>query len=358
MYWFVTVTTGSPWDCAPTPYGSVTSTRIKIAAGKKTPLIECARAAAMLILIVLRRARRKRMMTKKNEPLTGSHPLLPNLDQEIIEEMLLRIGASSVEELFSDIPSDIRLKRGLRLPEGQSESVVRRDLQSRLASNKTPPNSLCFLGGGVWPHYIPAAVESVVSRQEFYTSYTPYQPEISQGMLQALFEYQSLMCDLLRMEACNSSMYDWASAAGEAARMASKVTGRRRFLLCGDIGPTRLEVIRAYVSPMDLELESLPFDGRSGATDFSALSSRITSDVAGVYVENPNYFGVLEEGLLDLYPAAREWRTSRGGGRPPLALDRQASRGVRSRHRCGRGAATRDSDELRRPPPGNLCGEG
>src|SRR5437870_954680 len=224
MYWFVTVTTSPSWDCAPAPYGSATSTRIKIAAGKKALLIECARAAAMLILIVLRRARRRRMM-KKNEPLTGSHPLLPNLDQEIIEEMLLRIGASSVEELFSDIPSDIRLKRGLRLPEGQSESVVRRDLQSRLASNKTPPSSLCFLGGGVWPHYIPAAVESVVSRQEFYTSYTPYQPEISQGMLQALFEYQSLMCDLLRMEACNSSMYDWASAAGEATRMAAKVTG-------------------------------------------------------------------------------------------------------------------------------------
>jgi len=260
------------------------------------------------------------MMMKKNEPLTGSHPLLPNLDQGIIEEMLLRIGASSVEELFSDIPSDIRLKRGLRLPEGQSESVVRRDLQSRLASNKTPPSSLCFLGGGVWPHYIPAAVESVVSRQEFYTSYTPYQPEISQGMLQALFEYQSLMCDLLRMEACNSSMYDWASAAGEATRMAAKVTGRRRFLLCGDIGPTRLEVIKAYVSPMDLELESLPLDGRSGATDFSTLSSRITSEVAGVYVENPNYFGVLEEGLLDLSTRLHE----RGGllvvGVDPLSL--------------------------------------
>jgi len=257
---------------------------------------------------------------KKNGESTDSHPLLPNLDKEIIDEMLLRIGASSVEELFSDIPSAIRLKRGLRLHEGQSESLVRRDLQSRLASNKTPPSSLCFLGGGVWPHYIPAAVESVVSRQEFYTSYTPYQPEISQGMLQALFEYQSLMCDLLRMEACNSSMYDWASAAGEAARMAAKVTGRRRFLLCGDIGPTRLEVIKAYVSPMDLELEALPFDVRSGSTDFSSLGSRITSEVAGVYVENPNYFGVLEEGLLDLSSRLHE----KGGllvvGVDPLSL--------------------------------------
>src|SRR5207245_2425141 len=251
MYWFVTVTTGPSWDCAPAPYGSTTSS-IKIAASKKTPLIECARAAVMLILIVLRRARRRRMMIKK-EPLTDSHPLLPNLDQEIIEEMLLRIGASSVEELFSDIPSDIRLKKGLRLPEGQSESVVRRDLQSRLASNKTPPNSLCFLGGGVWPHYIPAAVESVVSRQEFYTSYTPYQPEISQGMLQALFEYQSLMCDLLRMEACNSSMYDWASAAAEAARMAVRVKqggGRKTILVAKNVGPERLDVIRTYICPL------------------------------------------------------------------------------------------------------------
>src|SRR2546428_12087889 len=107
-------------------------------------------------------------------------------------------------------------------------------------------------------------------------------------MLQALFEYQSLMCDLLRMEACNSSMYDWASAAGEATRMAAKVTGRRRFLLRGDIGPTRLEVIKAYVRPMDLELESLPLDGRSGAPDFSHLRSRITSHVAGRYADNPD----------------------------------------------------------------------
>src|SRR2546428_14118662 len=134
MYWFVTVTTGSPWDCAPAPYGSAISTRIKIAAGKKALLIECARAAAMLILIALRRARR-RMMMKKNEPLTGSHPLLPNLDQEIIEEMLLRIGASSVEKLFSDIPSDIRLKRGLRLPYAQSEMVISCDLLCRFTVN-------------------------------------------------------------------------------------------------------------------------------------------------------------------------------------------------------------------------------
>ncbi len=232
--------------------------------------------------------------------MASSHPLLPNLDEEITKEMLRRAGASSIEELFSDIPVRIRLKRRLRLPEGEPESLVRREVQSRLASNKTPPNSVCFLGGGVWPHYIPAAVESVVSRQEFYTSYTPYQPEISQGMLQALFEYQSLMCDLLGMEACNSSMYDWASAAGEAVRMTARMTGRKEFLVCGNVGPTRLEVIKTYTQAMDLEVQTLPFDTRSGKADFSELTSRITSDVAGVYLENPNFFGLLEEGLPDL----------------------------------------------------------
>ncbi len=232
--------------------------------------------------------------------MASSHPLLPNLDEEITKEMLRRAGASSIEELFSDIPARIRLKRRLRLPEGEPESLVRRDVQSRLASNKTPPNSVCFLGGGVWPHYIPAAVESVVSRQEFYTSYTPYQPELSQGMLQALFEYQSLMCDLLGMEACNSSMYDWASAAGEAVRMSARMTGRKEFLVCGNVGPSRLEVIRTYTQAMDLELQTLPFDTRSGKSDFAELTSRITSDVAGVYLENPNFFGLLEDGLPDL----------------------------------------------------------
>ncbi|MDA4128695.1 MAG: aminomethyl-transferring glycine dehydrogenase subunit GcvPA [Thaumarchaeota archaeon] len=225
----------------------------------------------------------------------GSHPLLPNLDDEIVSMMLERIGARSIDELFSDIPENVRLNRGLRIPPGQPESTVRRDLSSRLATGRTPPSSLCFLGGGVWPHYIPAVVESIVSRQEFYTSYTPYQPEISQGMLQGLFEYQSLMSDLLGMEACNSSMYDWASAAAEAARMAVRVTGRRKFLVAENIAPHTLEVIRSYVEPLNLELESVPFDHSTGRVDVDRALSLIDQDVAGIYLENPNYLGVLEE---------------------------------------------------------------
>ena len=157
-----------------------------------------------------------------------AHPFLPNLEDETIERMLKQVKATSIADLFSDIPEGLRLKRRLAIPNGEGEAMVRRELHGRLARNKTPPDSLCFLGGGVYPHYIPAAVDSILSRQEFYTAYTPYQPEISQGMLQALFEYQSMMCDLLGMQVCNSSMYDWASAAGEAVRMAASVKKRGR----------------------------------------------------------------------------------------------------------------------------------
>jgi glycine dehydrogenase subunit 1 len=225
----------------------------------------------------------------------ASHPLLPNLDEKFVSAMLTRVGASSIDDLFSDIPPELRLRRRLRIPEGAAEYTVRRELRERLSSNKTPPSSLCFLGGGVWPHYVPAAVESIVSRQEFYTSYTPYQAEASQGTLQALFEYQSLMCDLLGMEACNSSLYDWASAAGEAIRMAARVTGRRRALIGGGIGPQRTAVIQTYVEPMGVKLDTVRFDKSKGIVDASDLRRKLADDVACLYFENPNYFGVVEE---------------------------------------------------------------
>jgi len=252
--------------------------------------------------------------------LSAGHPLLPNLDEALVSEMLRRVGASSIDELFSDIPQSIRLKGRLKIGEGQSEYAVKREIQGRLASNSTPPGSLCFLGGGVWPHYIPAAVESIVARQEFYTSYTPYQAEVSQGMLQSLFEYQSLMCDLLGMEVCNSSLYDWASAVGEAARMAARVTGKRRLLVAGNAGPRRLAVLKTYVEPLGLEVEKVPFDGTTGMLDTDGARRIIAGDVAGLYFENPNYFGVLEEEAEDLVSAVH----SAGGlaivGVEPISL--------------------------------------
>ena len=222
------------------------------------------------------------------------------MDETLVARMLERAGASSVDDLFSDIPPAIRLGRRLRLPEGASEYEVRREVQEKLGRDKTPPGALCFLGGGVWPHYVPAAVESITSRQEFYTAYTPYQAEVSQGMLQSLFEYQSLMCDLLGMEACNSSLYDWASAAGEAVRMAGRVTGRKRALLAGNAGLQRRLVIETYTEPMGMRLETVGFDPVRGTLDPDDLRRKLSDDVACLYVENPNYFGVIEDAIGDL----------------------------------------------------------
>jgi len=230
-----------------------------------------------------------------------AHPFLPNLEDETIERMLKQVKASSIADLFSDIPAGLQLKRKLSIPDGQGEAFVRKELDGRLARNKTPPDSLCFLGGGVWPHYIPAAVDSILSRQEFYTAYTPYQPEISQGMLQALFEYQSMMCDLLGMQVCNSSMWDWASAAGEAVRMAARVKKRSTVLVSKGIGDGRLEVIKTYSEPMGLKLRPVDFDSKTGELDLESLRSRLSgvagADIAAIYLENPNVFGVIEENI-------------------------------------------------------------
>jgi len=231
-----------------------------------------------------------------------AHPFLPNLEDETIQKMLKQVKAGSISDLFSDIPDGLRLKRKLAIPEGQGEALVRRDMHAKLSRNRTPPDQLCFLGGGVYPHYIPAAVDSILSRQEFYTAYTPYQPEISQGMLQALFEYQSMMCDLLGMQVCNSSMYDWASASGEALRMAVRIKNKRTILVSKAIGQGRLEVIRTYTEPMGAKIRPVEFDTKTGGIDLNSLRSGLAQgDVAALYVENPNVFGVIEESIASAF---------------------------------------------------------
>jgi glycine dehydrogenase subunit 1 len=179
---------------------------------------------------------------------------------------------------------------------------------------------LCFLGGGVWPHYVPAAIESIIARQEFYTSYTPYQAEVSQGMLQSLFEYQSLMCDLLGMEVCNSSLYDWASAVGEAGRMAARVTGRRKLLVASNAGPQRLSVLNTYVEPMGLRVEKVPFDLSTGRLDTEYLKRSLSPDVAALYFENPNYFGVIEEGVDEIVGSVHSAGALAIAGIDPMSL--------------------------------------
>lgn len=167
------------------------------------------------------------------------HPYIPNT-REIRGQMLREIGVVSVDELFADIPAKIRLRRELKLPGPMSELEVKRHVQAMLARNRPFTQMPSFLGGGVWPHHIPAHVRELVRRSEFLTSYTPYQPEVSQGMLQALFEYQSMICELTGMDVANASMYDWATSLGEAALMCARVTGRRKFIVPKLISPEGL----------------------------------------------------------------------------------------------------------------------
>jgi len=224
------------------------------------------------------------------------HPYIPNSVAEIKEKMMEEMGIKSIEDLYADIPVEVRFKRELKVPGPYPEQEVKRRVESLLGRNKRlrcPP----FLGGGVWPHYVPAVVDEVVSRAEFLTSYTPYQPEITQGMLQTLFEYQSLICELTGMEVANSSMYDWATALGEAARMAGRLTRRSTILVPYLMSPNRLAVLRTYTEPVEMKVTQIDYDEATGLIDLEDLKEKINGETAAVYVENPSYLGFVEENV-------------------------------------------------------------
>ena len=233
------------------------------------------------------------------------HPYIPNT-REIREQMLAEIGVASIDNLFSDIPEKIRLKKALKLPAQMSELEVRQDVQKMLAQNKPFTQMLSFLGGGLWPHHIPAHVRSLVQRSEFLTSYTPYQAETSQGMLQALFEYQSMICELTGMDVSNASMYDWATAIGEAALMCARVTRRKKILVPELMSPERFSVLQNYALGPNLEVVKLGYDWASGQLDLSQLRAKLGQDVACVYIENPSYLGFLETRVEEMAAAAHK----------------------------------------------------
>ena len=235
-----------------------------------------------------------------------SHPYLANCATDI-EEMLKELGISSIEELFSDIPEDIRFKGELKLPHYPSELEVKEHVEDLLSKNKTTREIRSFLGGGVLDIYIPAAQDELLRRTEFYSAYTPYQPETSQGTLHTLFEYQSMLCELLSLDTTNCSMYDWATALGEAANMTVRLAKKRfTFLFTGAIAPNRLEVLKNYVSGLNVTLVEVPYDTTTGKMDVTKAIELMTEDVAGIYFENPNYFGVIEDNIKPIIEAAKE----------------------------------------------------
>jgi glycine dehydrogenase subunit 1 len=224
-----------------------------------------------------------------------NHPYVPNSQRKIKNEMMREIGIKSIGELYADIPEKYILKKSLNVPQSaMPEFEVKRHVEALLSKNKTYNEMPMFLGAGCWPHYVPAVVREIIQRSEFLTAYTPYQPEISQGMLQTLFEYQSMICELTAMDVANCSMYDWASALGEAARMAARVTGRKKILVPRVIHPERLATLQVYSEPAGINVEKVAYERETGELDLKDLKGKISGQTAAVYIENPSYLGFIE----------------------------------------------------------------
>jgi len=207
------------------------------------------------------------------------------------QEMLAAIGAKSIEELFSTIPEAYRLKKPLNLPGPLSEAEVIQYFEARGAENSRGYSS--FLGAGVYSHLRSVVTDAILQRGEFLTSYTPYQAEISQGTLQAIFEFQTLMCQLTGQEVANASMYDGSTATTEAVLMAERVTGRQRVLVARSLHPEYREVLRTYAKNSGLQVEEISHNAR-GTMDTAALKAALREDVCAVVVQSPNFFGAIE----------------------------------------------------------------
>ncbi|MFO7952565.1 MAG: aminomethyl-transferring glycine dehydrogenase subunit GcvPA [Bacillota bacterium] len=229
----------------------------------------------------------------------GGKHYLPLTDEDR-REMLSAIGVNSIEDLFSDVPSEVRLQRELDLPPALSETEAIKHLSSLAAKNKHLNGCPSFMGAGVYDHFIPSVIKHITGRSEFYTSYTPYQAEISQGILQAIFEYQTLICQLTGMEVANASMYDGGTAVAEGAIMGCGATRRSKALVSQSVSPFYRAVLGNYFNSRGLELEEIPLKG--GHTDFASLENMLDESVASVILQTPNFFGLVEElnGVADV----------------------------------------------------------
>ena len=214
------------------------------------------------------------------------NPYIPHSEKDI-KEMLEEIGVSDISELFSDIPEKYRNPK-INLPPPVEESELWSFFEELSEKNVRLKKLKGFLGGGIYYHYIPSVVHHIIGRGEFYTAYTPYQPEASQGTLQAIFEYQSIVCELFNMDVANASMYDGSTALAEACLMAMRLTGRDKIVISRAVHPEYREVVKTYVG--EERVVELPFDSRSGMTVLSKVN-----DVACLVFQNPNFFGVIED---------------------------------------------------------------
>ncbi|MCK1991479.1 aminomethyl-transferring glycine dehydrogenase subunit GcvPA [Peribacillus muralis] len=219
------------------------------------------------------------------------HRYLPMTEQDK-QDMLQVIGVPTVEDLFKDIPESVRFQGEYDIKPAKSEPALMKELARLASKNADLKNYASFLGAGVYDHYAPVIVDHVLSRSEFYTAYTPYQPEISQGELQAIFEYQTMICELTGMDVANSSMYDGGTALAEAAMLASGQTRRKKILLSKAVHPESREVVKTYAKGQRVEVIEIPY--KDGVTDLAALKELVNEDIAGVIIQYPNFFGRIE----------------------------------------------------------------
>ena len=230
---------------------------------------------------------------------------LPMTEQDK-KEMLEAIGIEAVDELFSDIPEEVRFNGRLNIKEAKSESALTKELFKLANQNVNLKTHASFLGAGVYDHYIPSIVDHVISRSEFYTAYTPYQPEISQGELQAIFEFQTMICELTGMDIANSSMYDGGTALAEAAMLACGQTRRKTILISEAVHPEYREVVKTYARGQRHQVVEIPLN--NGVTSTEQIKELMSNDVAAVIIQYPNFFGRIEP-LKDFAAIAHEYKS-------------------------------------------------
>ncbi len=216
---------------------------------------------------------------------------IPHTEQDI-QQMLEAIGVASIRELFQDIPNDLYLEGELPVPAGLDEHALLKRLSQLAAKNADSTRYISFLGAGAYDHFIPATVGAIISRGEFLSAYTPYQPEASQGLLQSIFEFQTMVCELTGMDVANASMYDASTALAESALMACNITGRSKVLVSQGVHPHYRQVLRTYLWTNSRELVEIPT--REGVTDTDALTAAVGDETACAILQYPNFFGLIE----------------------------------------------------------------
>jgi glycine dehydrogenase subunit 1 len=221
----------------------------------------------------------------------NQHRYLP-MTEEDQKAMLATIGVSGIDELFNDIPEKVRFKGEYKIKQAKSESSLMKELAQMAAKNADLKRNVSFLGAGVYDHFMPVIVDHVISRSEFYTAYTPYQPEISQGELQAIFEFQTMICELTGMDVANSSMYDGGTALAEAAMLSAGHTNKKKIILSNAVHPEYREVVKTYAKGQRIEV--IEATVKDGMTDVDALRGLANDEIAAVIVQYPNFFGRIE----------------------------------------------------------------